>query len=414
MSYRKTARLLTRAAVKRHLSSALENPKNNPGYEKKHIDCLLNPGKYPPAIKLDNCTCNPREGKTKCEVACRYDAISRTEDDSTFISPSLCVGCRECIDKCEAGNIAERIDQTAVASVLNSDKKVYAMIAPAFTGQFSENVTPGKLRTAFKLLGFEGMVEVALFADILTLKEALHFDRAIQNEEDYMLTSCCCPIWYAAVNASPGELKNKIPHSVSPMVACGRTIKKLHPDSLTVFIGPCLAKKAEAQRDDKMKSVDFVMTFKEASELFEIAGINPELLEEDDRFHSSEAGICYAYTGGVSRAVEETLKALIPDRKITFRGIAANGIKECKSILKDIEEKRISANFYEGMGCEGGCVGGPGRLKSVEEGKNHVSRYGKNAEYKTPVENPYVTDILHRLGFESIEALLEDEEFFER
>lgn len=414
MSYKKTSDYLTGAAIKGQLTSALKNPDINNEFEKKHIECLLNPGKYPAVIKLDNCTCNPALGKTKCEIACKYEAISRTENDVTFISPALCVGCRDCIDKCEAGNITERIDSTAVAAILKSEKKVFALIAPAFTGQFSDSVTPGKLRTAFKLLGFEGMVEVALFADILTLKEALEFDRAIHSDTDYMLTSCCCPIWYASVKATGEKLSDKIPHSVSPMVACGRTIKKLHPDSLTVFIGPCIAKKAEAKKDDRMNSIDFVMTFEETKELFEIAGIMPEKLNEDERFHSSGAGRCYAFTGGVSRAVEKTLNALIPEREIPFRSVTANGITECKKVLSDIAEGKITANFYEGMGCPGGCVGGPGRIIEPDKAQKRVEQYGNSSEYKTPVENPYVASILHRLGFNSIESLLDESDIFKR
>ena len=68
------------------------------------------------------------------------------------------------------------------------------MIAPAFLGQFGKNITSGKLRAAFKTLGFYGMIEVALFADLLTLKEALEFDMHVKTKDDFLLTSCCCPL----------------------------------------------------------------------------------------------------------------------------------------------------------------------------------------------------------------------------
>ena len=80
------------------------------------------------------------------------------------------------------------------------------------------------------------MVEVALFADILTLKEALEFDRTIQKKEDFLLTSCCCPIWIAMIRRVYDQLVTHVPGSVSPMVACGRSIKVLDPDAVTVFI----------------------------------------------------------------------------------------------------------------------------------------------------------------------------------
>lgn len=117
------------------------------------------------------------------------------------------------------------------------------MVAPAVAGQFGPNVTMGKLRTAFKRLGFTGMLEVAVFADILTLKEALEFDRNIQSEDQFQLTSCCCPMWIAMIKKLYHQLLPNVPGSVSPMIAGGRTVKALHPKAKTVFIGPCLAKK---------------------------------------------------------------------------------------------------------------------------------------------------------------------------
>ena len=95
---------------------------------------------------------------------------------------------------CQSGNLtASRDVLPALDAVKHAKGPVYALIAPAFLGQFSTVVTPGRLRSAFKLLGFTGMVEVALFADLLTLKEALEFDRNIHTETDFQLTSCCCP-----------------------------------------------------------------------------------------------------------------------------------------------------------------------------------------------------------------------------
>ena len=94
------------------------------------------------------------------------------------------------------------------------------------------------------------MLEVAVFADILTLKEALEFDRNIQSEDQFQLTSCCCPMWIAMIKKLYHQLLPNVPGSVSPMIAGGRTVKALHPKAKTVFIGPCLAKKAERNEPD--------------------------------------------------------------------------------------------------------------------------------------------------------------------
>ena len=164
-------------------------------------------------------------------------------------------------------------------------------------------------------MGFQGLIEVAVFADILTLKEALEFDANIQREQDYQLTSCCCPVWIAMLRKVYQELMPHVPGAVSPMIAAGRVVKKLHPQAVTVFVGPCMAKKKEAREPDIADAVDYVLTFQEVQDMFDAADIHPEELGEDEKEHSSRAGRIYARTGGVSEAVKETVKQLNPKRE---------------------------------------------------------------------------------------------------
>ncbi|OPZ63679.1 MAG: Iron hydrogenase 1 [Firmicutes bacterium ADurb.Bin506] len=288
------------------------------------------------------------------------------------------------------------------------------MIAPAFMGQFSQAVTPGKLRDAFKRTGFSGMIEVALFADILTLKEAFEFDRHILTEKDFLLTSCCCPLWIALIRKLYSQLVPHIPPSVSPMVACGRGIKTLCPSAVTVFIGPCMAKKAEAREADIAGAVDHVLTFEEAQALFDAMHIKPERCDDDLRDHSSAAGRIYARVGGVSRAVQATLNRVRPDRRIPLRAVQADGMRECKAVLNDVLSGTITANFLEGMGCPGGCVGGPRRILSVEDGTRYADDYGARAVSGTPIDNPYVIELLQRFGFDTVESLIDGENMFTR
>lgn len=400
------------AAVEDKLNELLENPEKMKDYDKRQLDCLLHPEKLPPVLQLAQCLC---EGEGRCKDACIFNAIEKDERGNLHISDRDCVGCAACIEVCEAGNLTDRKDLVPIFETLyRSNAPVYAMIAPAFVGQFSQKVTPGKLRSAFKKLGFEGMVEVALFADILTLKEALEFDRSIQTEEDYVLTSCCCPMWIGMIRKVYSELVPHIPPSVSPMVACGRTIKKLHPEAKTVFIGPCLAKKAEAREADVKDSTDFVLTFQEMQEIFRIAGIDLEQMEDDDREHSSRAGRIYARSGGVSEAVKNSVQRLNPGREIPLTAQSADGVPACKEMLNKILSGEVSANFIEGMGCRGGCVGGPKRMIDPGEATEHVDQYGDQAPHTTPVDNPYVMKLLNRLGFRDVESLLEDENMFVR
>jgi len=382
-------------------------------YDTHHLDCLLHPEKHPLVWHIGECQCD--ENDRYCVKVCPFHAINPGEAGEFQVDEEKCAGCAICIQECRAKNLTSSKDIIPVLRAIRSHEGlVYALVAPAFLGQFSSDVTPGKLRSALKAVGFDGMIEVALFADILTLKEALEFDKNIRTETDYQLTSCCCPVWIALIRKIYKELVPHVPPAVSPMIASGRAVKALHPDALTVFIGPCLAKKAEAKEKDIAGAVDYVLTFQEIQDIFNIMEIDPAKMEESEKDHSSRAGRIYAHTGGVSEAVSLTLQRLNPNRKISIRTKQADGVPACKAMINDIMAGNITANFYEGMGCVGGCVGGPRVLIPREEGRKHVEEYGKEAPFPTPIDNPYVIELLHRLGLDTVESLLEKSDIFTR
>jgi iron only hydrogenase large subunit-like protein len=377
------------------------------------IDCLLHPERYAPVLKTEPCTCGGGE-TPDCVRRCLFDAIRRDGGGELSIDRESCVGCAECIDACASHKLTESKDVLPVLEALkNAERPVYALVAPAVAGQFG-GVSLGALRSAFKAIGFAGMAEVALFADILTLKEALVFDRSIKTDEDFMLTSCCCPIWIAMVRRSYSQYMRKIPDSVSPMVAAGRAVKRLRPSAVTVFIGPCVAKKAEARERDIADAVDFVLTFEETKDVFDAFGVDLSQLTEDVKEHSSRAGRLYGRTGGVSEAVGDTVRRLNPHRAIDVRAAQADGTKSCRELLQRLQEGRVKANYLEGMGCEGGCAGGPKVLVPPDEGKQYVNRYAEEAPFETPFDNPNVRELLKKLGFDSIESLLSDTMFTRR
>lgn len=387
--------------------------KPNAEFDPYELDCLLHPERRAPVMRLHECSC--KDGESACVGACIFNAIVKGEDGKYTIDPNLCAGCGACIAACEKGNLTESRDVLPMLAAIREAKgPVYALIAPAFHGQFSDDVTPGKLREAFRALGFDGMIEVALFADILTLKEALEFDHNINKEGDFQLTSCCCPMWIAMLRRVYQELMPHVPGAVSPMVAAGRTVKQLHPDAMTVFIGPCIAKKAEAREPDIADAVDYVLTFTEVRDIFETFQIDPATLSGDERDHASRAGRIYARTGGVSEAVRATVERLHPDRDIGVRTKQADGVPACKALIEDIRAGTLDANFFEGMGCVGGCVGGPKAVLDRETGRKNVDRYGDNALYPTPLDNPYVPELLHQLGFDTVEQFLEKSDLFTR
>ncbi len=382
-------------------------------FDERQLQCLLRPESCPPVVKTERCACP--DGDEACVRSCIFGAIVRDEHGDVKIDPERCTGCAECIEACKSGKLTSSRDILPVLYALkNSAGPVFAMIAPAFIGQFSPSLTPGKLRSAFKKMGFRGMIEVALFADILTLKEALEFDRMVPALRDFQITSCCCPVWVAMIRKVWKQFIPNMPAAVSPMVACGRSIKRLNPGAVTVFIGPCIAKKAEAREKDVADAVDFVLTFEEVRDIFSALGIDPAKEPDDARDHSSRAGRIYARTAGVSEAVKSTLLRLNPGRSVPLDAIQADGVAACRQLLADLRDGKIKANFIEGMGCPGGCVGGPKAFLPRDEGRINADRYGEEAEHNTPLDNPHVLALLNRLGLQTVEELLEDTEIFTR
>lgn len=382
-------------------------------YEPEQLDCLLSPEKYAPVIHTGECGACAYD--RACQRSCMFDAIEEDEQGKLFINPSLCTGCAVCVEACEAGNLsASRDVLPAMRAVRRKDCPSYLMIAPAFAGQFGEGVTAGKLRKAFKALGFTGMVEVALFADVLTLKEALEFDAHMSAGDAFRLTSCCCPVWVSMIRRNYKELMPHMAGAVSPMIACGRMIKKLYPDAVTVFAGPCLAKKKEARESDISDAVDYVLTFQEVKDIFEAAHIDAAQFPEEEKEHASKAGRLYARTCGVSEAVKEMAAQLGGENAVTVRAEQAEGTKACMEMLRRIQNGETDANFFEGMGCAGGCVGGPKAILEKERGTACVDGYAEAAFFQTPLENPFVIELLTEMGLDTVEDLLKDDTLLTR
>ncbi|WP_315117221.1 [Fe-Fe] hydrogenase large subunit C-terminal domain-containing protein [uncultured Clostridium sp.] len=365
-----------------------------------------------------NENCHKDSGRTLCEDSCPLNAIMRDpKDNRIYINRDLCIDCGICITSCKNGGILDKTEFLPLLNLLKNKSIVIAAVAPAITGQFGENVNINKLRTAFKKLGFTDMVEVAFFADMLTLKEAVEYDHFIKNEKDFMITSCCCPMWVGMLKKVYNNLIKNVSPSVSPMIAAGRVLKKINPHCKVVFVGPCVAKKAEAKEKDLLGDIDFVLTFTELKDIFDTYEIHPEELEEDlSDEYASRGGRLYARTGGVSIAVSEAIERLFPNKFKYLKTTQANGVIECKKILSKLQEGEINANFIEGMGCVGGCVGGPKVIIPKELGKNAVDDFAQNSKIKVSVDSSCMIEVLKNLDINSVEDFKSKEKIliFER
>lgn len=403
MTFKELYGLVTQKAAKGDLDNieALDLDENQ-------MDCLLHPEKKPLVWKVNDCSCTDKN----CVAACIFDAIDVVDSKITFNS-TKCTGCAECIEACKNNNLTFSRDIIKAIEILKENSgPVYALIAPAFIGQFGTNATPAKIRTALMQIGFQGMLEVAAFADILTLKEALEFDANEDKGNEFQLTSCCCPIWISLIHRDFEKISSHLPPSVSPMIACGRVVKELHPHSKTIFIGPCLAKKAEAREKDIADAIDCVLTFEELNDLFHAFMVDFSALEDTLKEHASTAGRLYARSGGVSTAVDSMVKRI--QSKHAVKPVCVNGVAECKKLLSAIIDGDIEGNFYEGMACVGGCVGGPKRILDISEGTAKVNEYADEAVFKTPLDNPYVLELINRLGFSSVEDFVKNSQILVR
>ncbi|MGF0107952.1 [Fe-Fe] hydrogenase large subunit C-terminal domain-containing protein [Clostridium sp. SGI.024] len=357
--------------------------------------------------KLDSCNINCKENKDKkfnCQAACPFDAILYDYNNkSTYINYDLCVGCGLCIDSCKDGKLLDKIDFIPIADLIKNNKTVIAAVAPAITGQFGENVSLDQLRASLIKIGFSDMIEVAFAADMLTIKEAVEFNKHVNGPDDLMITSCCCPMWVGMLKRVYKELVPDLSPSVSPMIAAGRIIKKLNPKAKVVFIGPCIAKKAEAKEKDLVNDIDFVLTFQELDNIFKALEIDPSKLEGiPTKDYASKGGRLYARTGGVSIAVSEAIEELYPDKSKLFKSAKAEGVKECKDILNKALSGEVKANFIEGMGCIGGCVGGPKALIAKEQGKIYVDNLAYNSPIKVATHSNTMDEVLEKLNITSL------------
>lgn len=351
------------------------------------------------------------DNKFPCEKACPFNALTMDKENSIAnINEELCLNCGFCIDACAKGKLIDKVEFLPILDLIKNNKVVIAIVAPAIIGQFGDNVSMDHLRSAFISMGFTDMVEVAFAADILSIKEAVEFDKHVKGPDDLLITSCCCPMWVGILRKVYGELIPNLSPSVSPMIAAGRIIKKLNPEAKVVFIGPCLAKKAEAKEPDIKDAIDFVLTFKEVEEIFHTLKINPEeLTPVPTKEYPSLGGRSYARTGGVTRAIYDVIKELYPDKAKYFNPIKGNGVRECKELLTKTLNGEVKASFIEGMGCVGGCVGGPKANLPLDKGTANVDIFASSSAIKVPMYSSLLTDILAKLNIYSLEDFKDEE-----
>ena len=317
--------------------------------------------------------------KRPCQNACKVKAISMNEEKAATIDNNKCISCGACVYQCPFGAIMDKSYMLNVIDLLRKSEqgrsyRLYAIVAPSISSQF-KYARLGQVISGLKALGFHTVVEAALGADMVAEAESREL------AEKGFLTSSCCPAFVAYIRQSFPQLLPMVSHNLSPMAAIARFIKETTPDAKTIFIGPCTAKKAEAQLDTVKPYIDAVLTFEELQALFDSRDLDITTLPEDVLDNASYFGRIFARSGGLSDAVAEGLK----EQNIDFdlKPCVCDGIEACRMALLKKSKNVLDANFIEGMACLGGCIGGAGCLTHGEKNKAEVDKYGREAYEKT-------------------------------
>ena len=293
-----------------------------------------------------------------CKKACPVGAISYDEAGICKIDENKCIHCGHCIHNCPFGAIGSKIYAVNVIQAIRDGKRVIAMCAPATEGQFGKSINMAAIRSALKKAGFADMVEVGLGGDMTAAYEAIEWIEA--RKEGRIMTTSCCPAFISMLRHHfPKIYEQNKSSTVSPMVAVSRYLKYLDPECVTVFIGPCIAKKGETLNELIKDTPDYAMTYGEFVAMLDAKDIAIEPIEEDYQ-ESSLFGKRFAGSGGVAGAVMEVMKELGEDTS-DIRLMTCAGGDDCKKAMSLLKAGKLNVDFVEGMICPGGCVGGPSK-----------------------------------------------------
>jgi iron only hydrogenase large subunit-like protein len=260
--------------------------------------------------------------------------------------------------ECPFGEMMDKSQLVDVIKHIMNNKNVIAMYAPAAAAQF--RVEPGQLEGALLAAGFSNVIEVAIGADITADREAEEFTERMEKGEKIMTTSCC-PAFVGAVRSHVPELENCVSDTHTPMHYTAEIAKKEYPDCVTVFVGPCLAKRREGMDDDL---VDYVISIEEVGALFiakeiDVAKAAPTSGNE----LPTRSGRNFAKSGGVAQAVKVRLKDASILKAEVIDGLDKTGMKRLTEFGKintgKLPYKDDTPNLVEVMSCQGGCIAGP-------------------------------------------------------
>ncbi len=275
----------------------------------------------------------------KCIRHCPVKSIKYSTGQAQIVSDE-CILCGQCFVVCPQNAKEIRNDVPSAMELIKSGP-VIASLAPSFVANYP-GATVATMEKALKQLGFTGVEETAIGASIVKTE----YERIIAEGKQEVIISTCCHSVNTLVEKYYPEVLPYLATVVSPMQAHCQKIKQEHPDAKTVFIGPCISKKAEA--DAYPGYADCVLTFEELSDWLKQEGITVE--QGEDHLEESRARL-FPTTGGILR----TMKCDSPD----YAYLVVDGIENVLAALDDIKQGRLKKCFIEMSICAGSCIGGP-------------------------------------------------------
>ena len=312
-----------------------------------------------------------------CIRACKPKALSiDKETRKATISEEKCISCGACVYQCPFGAISDKSFITRAAQILrdsdnNRNYRVYAVIAPSVAGQYAD-IDVKQVLGGILALGFYYLVEAAWGADFVADLEAREL------VEKGFLTSSCCPAFVSFIHKNFPGLENNVSTNLSPMAHMAMLIRRKDPSAKIIFIGPCIAKKAETLYGDAGKYVDCTITFEEMQAMFDAKGIDLRQMPSITLDRASYYGRVFARCGGLATAVEQALKEHgVTDDQFTLKAVSCSGIADCNVALLKASKGKLAENFIEGMACESGCIGGPACLSHGARNRVQFTKYEK-------------------------------------
>ena len=304
-----------------------------------------------------------------CENACPVGAIAKDEDGLTRIDSEKCISCGKCVSACPFGAVHKKSQVIDIIKNIKAGKKVIAMLAPSLMGQLP--CKPAQLKTAIMKLGFNDVVEVALGADITTKNEAEEFkERVIEGGAPFMTTSCCAG-YNELVKKHIPEINKFRSETKTPAYYTAELVKKEHPEAVTVFFSPCVAKRREAMGNP---NIDYVLNYDELGAWLVALRVQVGDCEETKYCSESSAQARnFGITSGVANAVNSLLGENEKANAHIINGLDKAAIRDLKKFVKN--EKCEFGNLIEVMACPGGCLGGSSTINGFRQASKQLDTY---------------------------------------